>query len=438
MRSPRLPDRIDGAVLDALTVEVDVLSADRPVDRTEFARAVAVGLTGVTYSRGQATTAPAAEPHRISPAMVLPSAAYVLGLDAEQMRRGAMSRYPLTSQNASLAPRLAVFTTRHYVGFPDGVVVELYRGKDMARRPEVDARALSAASEEVAAFLVRHQAPDGRYSTPDGPAPLDEHLYAAWVLAGLARRTDKDLFADSAAAARNCALRSVQRTGDRVMVRTDDPGRALAATALLVLAMQSAASDPKVRALRDELCRGLLDELASPLASSRPVRFSAGRYLALLALASVPDRAADAAAARQATEKFAPVDFTAHLWACRAGLAPGKSPAPDGSYWSQRGSEAPPDEAGGIAPAGGPVSTVQTALTAVCLARATDESPASAKRRQQQTAARWFCHRMMYRPYEAYFSAEPEKWVGGLRAAPEAAAVSVEACAAAIEAFTAP
>ena len=50
-------------------------------------------------------------------------------------------------------------------------------------------------------------------------------------------------------------------------------------------------------------------------------------------------------------------------------------------------------------------------------------------------AARRFCYRMMYKSRETYFLPATDNWVGGVRADPASAEISLDACAAAIEAF---
>ena len=51
MRSSKLPDRVDRKVLDALTVEVEVLSPARLVAREKLPSVMVRGLTGLAYSR---------------------------------------------------------------------------------------------------------------------------------------------------------------------------------------------------------------------------------------------------------------------------------------------------------------------------------------------------------------------------------------------------
>jgi AMMECR1 domain-containing protein len=458
MRSPKLPDRVDRKVLDALTVEVEVLSAPQPAEKGELAAAIIAGLTGLVYSRGEVAWAPATDasaPRKWRQAgglaWVLPSAGYVLGLDAEQMRRAAMLRYRLTPQNAALPPRLAVFTTRHYVGYPGGRTVELLRGKDLAAREGIDDRALQAAAEQVGGYLLRHQGKDGRYRQGDQPASLPDHLYAAYAMARLAGRRPNRQLAGSAAAAAKHAASLITHSGDRVLVQADRPEEALAATALLTLALAEAPPGDAASDLRAKLHRGLLAELARAgpsSAASRPAAAAEGAYIALLAVAGDRDHAEHVRGLRKAFARITPADFTARLWACRAGLigtvlpAKADGPADASGGVSQLAGAALPDEAGGFSLAGAPPSALHTGLAAVCLAevlkRSDPAAPAGSRELAGQLAeARRFCYRMMYQPGEAYFSETPEAWVGGVRATPARAAVSVSACAAAIEAFLA-
>jgi len=56
---------------------------------------------------------------------------------------------------------------------------------------------------------------------------------------------------------------------------------------------------------------------------------------------------------------------------------------------------------------------------------------------KQFAEARTFCAHMVYQPKEAYFAADPNTWVGAVRATPGAAATTTSSCAAAIEALLA-
>lgn len=458
MRSHRLPDRIDPKVLDALLVEVEVFSALRQVDRSDLPKAFVPGLTGVAYFRGDLA---ASLDRRHGVSWVLPSAGYVLGLDAEGLRRAAMGRFRLTGDNASAPSRLGVFATRHYVGFPDGRVVELFRGKKMSLRAKVDGQALAAAADKVGAFLARHQDEDGRYHAPAARETLADHLYAAWAMARLARRRPDPRLARSAALAIRHGVQRARRGDGRALVEDSAPDATLRTTALLALAMGQVDPGTETRRLRADLLRGLLAELPDIAPSSRPTSRptsrpasrpapSAGPWLALLALGD--GRALGEAGARQVQElrkawrQVRPTTAAGVHWACRAGLGSRSSllagGGPDGGgNITQAGAERPADEIGGFAEGGAGPSTVLTGMRAACIARALKGSPAGAAEMRRArivlTAARKFCFGMMYQAPEAYFAREPDAWLGGVREGPGTARVTVSACAAAIEAFLA-
>ena len=447
MRSPKLPDRVDSKVLDALTIEVEVLSRPHPVAREELAAASTPGLTGLAYWRGPPVlAAPGRPPPRPTwqqagdVAWILPSAGYVLTLAPEQMRRAAMVRYRLTPQNASLPSHWAVFTTRHYVGLPDGQRIELFRGMDLSRRRSVDERAFRDAAERVGAYLARGQDKLGRYQEADGPASVCDHLYATYAMSRLAARGGKAI-ARSAARAAGCASVWVRRNGDHAGVGDDNGKVSLAATALLALALGQAAPDEPTRRLRTALLRGLLAQWTPGPASSpatRPARSGPGPYLALLALKQEAKHARDADRLREALAGLAPSGPTARLWACRAGLGPSILPTPTSSAPARERlrpvtSDALPDELGGFAEPGKAPLALHTGLAAVCLAQA----PRTERLGKALFAARRFCYSLLYRPGETYFHRDGDALVGAVRRASGSAAVSVSACAATIEALLA-
>jgi AMMECR1 domain-containing protein len=458
MRSPKLPDRVDQKVLDGLTVEVEILSELQDVDRADLPQALVPGLMGLAYCRGQSPAAAAAVGGQ-DMAWLLPSAAYVLGLDAEQMRRAAMVQFRLTQENASLPPRLAIFATRHYVGFPDGAVVELYRGKDLAVRAKADAQAISAGAEMIGLLLARYQAPSGQYQLPTGNVPVVEHVYAAWAMTRLAKRSGKAELTRSAASAVGFASGLVQADQGRATVPAGTPADTLAATALLALALAESPADPKAARLGGELRALLADALRERLggpspaaaaatspppagkagatqparpssaAASQPAGAGAELYIALLALGQ--DK--QAAPLREQLAKATPADVRAALWACRAGVV--KPP------WMARTAGAAmglrqlaptelPDQWGGFAVGAAPPLTVDTALAAVCLSEMPGR-PAAGRE------ARRFCYGMIYQSREPYFAEDPAAWIGAVRVSPAVAAISAEACAAAIEALLA-
>jgi AMMECR1 domain-containing protein len=473
MRSSKLPDRVDQKVLDALTLEVEILSDLQDMERPAFDRALVPGLMGLAYCRGQWPSAAAAAGGE-GVAWLLPSAAYILGLDADQIRRAAMVQFRLTQENASLAPRLAVFATRHYVGFPDGTVVDLYRGKDLSARAKADAQAISAGAEMIGLFLARHQATSGQYQLPSGNVPVAEHLHATWAMTRLARRSGKVEMTRSAASAVGFACGLAQTGQGRATVAAGTPADTLAATAMLALALAEGQADPKAARLLGELratlADAMRDRLGAALAAAPPPGGAAGTtqpasapsaaarsggvgaelYIALLALGQ--DK--QAPPLREPLAKMTPADARAALWACRAGVGkpppalsrPADAATPPTSSLASADTarglrQLPPtdlpDQRGGFAVGTAPPLTRDTALAAVCLADMLKRPAASGggEARRSLADAQRFCYGMIYQPRESYFAEDPAAWLGAVRACPAASAITVEACAAAIEAL---
>ena len=282
MRSPKLPDRVDDKVLAGLTVEVEVLGKPLPIDQDQVDQAVVPGLTGLQCGSGSSTV------------HVLPSAAYVLGLSPEQMLRGAMTRvggadgqlpdvewsgvaadgspaggHLSRSKERAAAAQPAVFTTRHYVGYPGSPAIELYRGKLSPAPPELDDKAALAAAASIGRYLAAHQEADGWFTIGDGEMPLFDQLYATWALGRLAARQPSPLLAECVKQALAAADKRIARSQGRAVVKADSPDDTLAATAFLVMAL--AAGPEKTQeagTLRRELLAGLAQNLAEPLAES--------------------------------------------------------------------------------------------------------------------------------------------------------------------------
>ena len=498
MRSPKLPDRVDDKVLAGLTVEVEVLGKPLPIDQDQVDQAVVPGLTGLQCGSGSSTV------------HVLPSAAYVLGLSPEQMLRGAMTRvggadgqlpdvewsgvaadgspaggHLSRSKERAAAAQPAVFTTRHYVGYPGSPAIELYRGKLSPAPPELDDKAALAAAASIGRYLAAHQEADGWFTIGDGEMPLFDQLYATWALGRLAARQPSPLLAECVKQALAAADKRIARSQGRAVVKADSPDDTLAATAFLVMAL--AAGPEKTQeagTLRRELLAGLAQNLAEPLAESiaeplaeslveplaasnvgplaasmveptsqpktataptnPPRQVYRGRYIALLALAAEASYAQATASARQILRRTRPANAEAALWAFRAGAAEnwppefGEPNSPVGL--TMQGPAGSVDNRGGFSIGAQPPQTDITGLAAVCmeqlLARQSGITPATAAALARQLAeARGFCAYMIYQPREAYFAADPNSWAGAVRATPGSAAATAPACAAAIEAL---
>ena len=441
MRSPRLPDRVDRAVLDALTVEVEALSPLEPVGEAQVAHVFRPGLTGLAYGQGDST------------ARVLPSAAYVLDLDADQLRRSVLAGLRPARAATTQPHGLGVFTARHFLGWPDGRVVELYRGKDLARRDGLDEKRLRAGAEMVGRFLMANQLKTGRYATPAGEGTLREHARATWAMAQLARLSGAEAnqpLSASVAAAVDHAATFVRRDGAAATLADERPGDRLAAAAMIALAIRQMPR-PLSRTwdLRVTLLNGLVKQLLAvdSAADTRPAVTPADLFVAYLALAGVAQTDGQftrwLADIRKALAGFELNWPTEHALAFRAGLTTVPPTRSRSFTLAQLASGALPDERGAFVLPGQQPSTVETGLTAVCLAKALRGGTTSAGVQDRAAAvaswmeARRFCYRMIYQPGEAYFASDGGAWVGGVRAAPGSARVTLGACAAAIEALLA-
>jgi len=450
MRSPLLPDRVTQKVLDALTVEVEVLGEPQDV-LPDALKAFRPGLTGLMLTRGQVQ------------AYCLASTAYASGLDLERMRQdcllqASLLQAPLTPETTPVQPRWELFTTKHYVGYPDARSVWLYRGKLLDPPESIDENALAAEAERAGRFLVRRQDSSGCYRCGGDQAPLAEHLYATYAMVRLTKATGGTEFLASAAKALQYASRSVKRQPPAAWVATERPEEDLAATALFVLIAASIPPNEELDSLRGQLVTYLVGELGekqkleSRLAASKPAgRWLKGAYLACMALDAAlttdsPDRAT-LAICRGTLAQATPPDAEADLWRIRAGIPDRYSrqatqPAKD-LLILPVDDTGPADEVGGFAVVGQAPTTLPTALVAVNLAAQLSEGPekltaeAARQAAKDLAAARRFCYRMTFKSREAFFAAAPADWAGAVRASPESAKVTVEACAAAIEAFIA-
>ncbi len=444
MRSPKLPDRVDDKVLASLTVEVEVLGKPRPIDPGQVDQAIVPGLTGLQCGSGNSTV------------YVLPSAAYVLGLSTEQMLREAMRRLGKAGDvgtPAAASAQPAVFTTRHYVGYPGSPAMELYRGKLSPTPPKLDAKSALAAAESIGRYLAAHQEADGWFTVGDGDTSLFGQCYATWSLARLAARQPSPALAESVKRSLAAIGRRVASSQGRAVVKADSPDDSLAATALLALALEMDRT-PQAVELRRDLLAGLTASLDAPATSTGggPATSAAaqlhgvtrGKCLAAMALATDPACEPFLASARREMLSARPASAEAALWAFRAGAGANWPPefgdpnSPAGL--TLQGQAAPVDNRGGFSVGAQPPRTEITGLAAACmeqlLARPAGLPPATAGILARQLAeARGFCANMIYQPKEAYFAAAPNSWAGAVRATPGSAAATAETCAAAIDAL---
>ncbi len=438
MRSHRLPDRVDQPVLDSLTVEVEVISGLAMVEPAGLARRVTPGLHGLALWRGPDQT-PADVPADAM-SWVLPATACILGLDAEAMRRAAAARYAPATGGESAPERMGIYATRHFVGLPDGEPFELFRGKDLTRRPLAGGKPIPLA-EKIAGYLLANRAEDGGFDQSHTPAALWEQLYAAWSLARLARIKpdavpDATVDAIISSGIRQCAAQA------------PDPPQRPAAKAMLALLLTEAGRREHAdlrRRLGPEIAQGLADRHAGRKVSGKPV--PAEDLLALWALARLGADTPEAALGElgEALAAEAPADSAALLWAARARTAPlpwlpAETQTPSQKAFAIVGSNGLPDERGGLARGDAGPRTFHTALAAAIAAERTGRRRAAGDMTASDVDAAVdamlaFCRRMIVAPHEAWFARDPASRCGGVRATCEAARVTVLACAAAMDAM---
>ena len=467
MRSHKLPDHVTQDVLDECTLDLEILSppeqiaSDADPAKLDLSRIVP-GRTGLRLSCG------------LDDVYLLPSAEVYMAFTPQECRRHCLDRLPPRAEAKGLPLRWAVFAAAHFVGFPDGKTIWLYRGKALLPADSIDANMLSDASEKVGMFLLRSQQRNGHIEVPENISSLTEQIHAAYALAQLSAATGKKEYLAGANAALAYAMHFVKDDGVKAYVSPEGESDQLQPTAMLVLAIRQMPPMPQAQQLVGKLLAAIDDAAGEDGKLSMRLDGTAGDAatprdwaLAILAASSSPAATSPSddkspTQPREATEpalaaklrksfasvKLAPPDVLDVSWMIRAGLleyakAQGVStvvplPVPN---------DCATDEVGGFAPSGQPPTTTVTALAAVNLLVGhtwpglkipADKALVIADKAKLDwiQGARRFCHQMMYRPREAYFARE-ELWIGGVRPSPESGKISLEACAAAIEAFLA-
>jgi len=434
MRSGDLPDRITPSVLAALTVEVEIHGPAKAISPRKLGGSIVQGMTGLRASRGQAR------------GYVLPSTACQLGLLAREMRGVCLDQLAQTEGPKAKADAWSVFSSKHYVGYPDAVVVQLFRGKILIPPEGLTAEVLSNAAATAGLFLARGQDSNGMYNMPNRKAALHEHLYATYAMAKLSRRDSRKLFSVSVNRAMAYAARFVltDKKQARVLARsprdraTESPTRA---TAWLLLAITELPPRPANKKLAEKLAGALQQDVVSVVGPDHGLA-TPGQLLdwsvALMALRRFLPK-------NESTAKLLdPMRKTMRAWS-KSGqkLSPlvfrGTGTMTSLPKWRQIDDSDLPDRRGGFVSSGAEPTTLDTATAALCLSGALESAGVSPDDRtavnKQILRARKFCYQMLYRSREAYWHAKPVKMIGGLRVSPATAEVSIEACAAAIEAF---
>ena len=441
MRSDKLPDRITPSVLAALTIEVEVQGPQQAVSHTDLTGRITPGLTGVRVARGTAK------------GYMLPSMAVPLGASPEQIQGLCLAQLPATTNTAGQRHTWTIFRTRHFVGYPDGVVVRLFRGKVLLPPENLTAETLADAAAAAGLFLVARQGADGAYSTSNAKPTLHEHLYATYALAKLSSRRggggdgDGDkIFSASVNRALAYAAKFVRADDKQARVIARSSGGQTAesptrATAWMLMAISELPPDASNRKLSEKLAAALQQDVVSVVGPDHGL--------------ATPNQLRDWSVAMLALRKFLPKNkSTAKLLdplrkTMRAWSQSGQKLSPlilrsvggvtNLPKWRQIDDSDIPDRRGGFVSSGSEPTTLDTANAAVCLAESLKLTSMPQQRqaavKKQILRARQFCRQMLYQSREAYRAAKPVKMLGGLRRSPAGGAVSLEACAAAIEAF---
>ncbi|MFP4105479.1 MAG: hypothetical protein ACLFVU_05225, partial [Phycisphaerae bacterium] len=446
MRSSQLPNRVDRKVLEALTIEVEILGEPTDTVPEDLPEAYIPGLTGLLARRGRRET------------RVLPSTGYILGLNADAARRMTIGKLPPSRNDASAPVRLSLQQSRHYASYPGRPAVWLYRGKRLMPMEAIGEKELARAAEAIADFTVRYQLDSGRFAPPGDRPDLVDHLYATWILAryAAARKVSDYNGAIVKAVSFAAAQRKTGKTGN-VYLSTRLPADQLAAAAMYVLTVESADGIPlsaPAKSLVEQLRQSILSRaeeekiharLDGAATASADIRSIATAALALAGQDDAKYKNAVQVLGKSLIdriEKDAP-DTAQLLWALRVVKYPRQAKLPQTAdpLASIRQNAKQMDENGGFAAADASPTTANTAHAAVLVLDAFFREGEKSQpvlitaTTSEQMAARRFCYRMMYKPGEAVFSADPDSWVGAVRTSPEAAKISLYSQAAVLEAL---
>jgi hypothetical protein len=432
--------------------------------------AINPGLTGLLLVRGD--NRPDGRPN--GRAYVLPSEAYEHSLTPADMPVNCRARM---DREARGPLQWSIFLTMHFVGYPDGRIVYLSRGKRLMPPEMIDEKTLHDGAVSVGNFLVRHQVKqldaetrrhgdaekqnlNGAYVI-DGALPsVVDQAWAAYAMARLAKETGDKKFAESAKAAIGYLAAFVKReeNGEDSAAWLTWSGATdqeqIAATAWLEMALAEANSDKtqpqRLRTFLQRSLPGSSEEATSAPAAgvgsqSMPATSQAsdgylGREDVFIGWQALRRPLFQLLGTRRRIAEIEPADLQAALWKARAGLDHHTPVAKLVAGFGGRvlGEDGPLDEVGGVRPKGGYALTELSALLAMAAMEKGDvvivDDPSAGARQAVALAARRFCYQMTYRSTEAYFAARPDDMVGGVRGSPISAQIRLSACAAAIEA----
>lgn len=441
MRCESLPDRITKSYLDSLVVEIEVLGPCESARADDVCKTISPGLTGLKLTCQDDV------------ANLLPSTAYLLRLDADEIVRKCKLGLRRGKTNPSKPITYEVFATRHFVGYPDGLIVSLYRGKSLAPVEAINDATISFAAHRVGMYLIANQDSDGRYSTLGSQTTLRDHLHAAYAMGRLWQHTQEQRYNASAAKALQYAKGQVTHDDDVAYVSTTTPADQLAATAWLVIALNETGEQNYESELQAELLGALAhnviagkDKLPSAAmdgsdSGQARLRDACIAYFALAAYGKNDQTIKAAQILNALLTELSPEDAETRLWyawTCVYANNPANNPDRTGKLklsFVRDGNC--PDELGGLLCNDKLTPTHVSAMAAV-VATVYPELWSNIEQADElAAAARTFCYQMMYKPREAYTESRPYDMVGAVRAEATSARVSLQACAAAIEAFLA-
>jgi hypothetical protein len=434
MRSRDLPDRVTPSVLNAMTIEIEVHGPAVAVSTRELGSCIVPGLTGVKVSRGK------------SVGYVLPSTLYRLGLSARGACGSCLAQLPASNAGVTVAEAWSIFRTKHYVGYPDGAVVQLFRGKILVPPQGLTEEALSSAVLSAGLFLAGNQDASGQYRIANRKPSLHEHLHATYAMVKLSNRHKKKIFSVSVNRALSHAVKFVLVDKKQARVLRKSSGGQVAesptrATAWLLLTLTELPPDNSNRKLAEKLARALQQDVVSLVSPSHGLATPQQLMdwsVALLALRRFLPKTAST------TKLLAPLQKTMQDWAksgqrLRPLVFRGCGGMTTLANWRQIDDSDLPDRRGGFISSGIEPSTLATATAAICLSEAIESATVSHNDRtsinRQILRARRFCYQMLYRNREAYWCDKPVKMLGAARVSPVSSSVGLNPCAAVIEAL---
>ncbi len=437
MRCESLPDRITKPYLDSLLIEVEVLGPCKSIAADELGGIFQPGLTGLKLTCGNEVS------------HMLPSTGYLLRLDADEMVRKCILALPDAGGKTSVPLKYEVFATRHFVGYPDDCVISLYRGKSLAPADAIDDAAIAFAAHRIAAYLITNQDSDGRYNALGSKTTLRDHLHVAYAMGRLWQLTQEQRYSQSLAKAVQYAREEVKWAGDAAYVSTMNPADELAATAWMVIVLNETGE----KDYESRLQAGLLKALAQNVLAGKDKLPSAAMdgsdcgpaepkdaslaYFALAAYGKDEQAKQAAQSLNSILADMSPDDAETRLWfawTCVYANNPDKKHKLKLSFVRK---DDRPDAIGGLLCNDKLTPTHVSAMAATVATVYPQMWSNSERAGELAAAARKFCYQMIYKPREAYTELNPSDMVGAVRAEAGSARVSLQACAAVIEAFLA-